>query len=152
MEYIDESKEFTNPVVVRFMTGMEHLLYPNWHGFSSFDTGIEEGEDRREIALRFAAEPRERASTFAHELGHVRYPVAVIGGDESTEEGIRGAFSELCADYYEAQHLSHNPLRIIEKIVSSKEELKSLGLTRKQVNRLDRIARRRVGYTGRSMG
>lgn len=134
------------PIVVRFMTPEEESEY--W-GFSGMARTYLRGKPR-EILLRRKSSLDRVASTFVHEHGHILFPLRK--GRREPRRSIRKLFGELCACYYQLGYPSSNPLTVLERIEDLKDDaIQDWGLSIRQVNKLDRLAKERVGYTGRSV-
>lgn len=140
-----------SPIVVRYMTPEEEELF-------EYSTGIaEEFSEPKYIALHRGYSPKSMARTFAHELGHVRYPVEIAHTLKSGEETddwesfhVLDLFRELCANYYT---LRYQPRSGKTKwlIRQEKRLAREDGLTSSMIARVDRVARERVGFTGREV-
>jgi len=125
----------------------------------AYQTGIaEEFEEPKYIAIRKGYPPRSMARTITHELGHLEYPVRIAhtlkpGGEPDDWESyyVLDLFRELCANYFV---LKYQPKSGKTKwlIRQEKRLAKDSGLTTKMVSRIDKVARDRVGYTGKEIG
>lgn len=135
------------PIVVRYMTHEEEGQFEGAAGIS------EETEEPRYIAIKKGYPTKESARVFTHELGHIKFPVDV---DEAIntwnwyEYHALNLFRELCADYFALKYRIETS-KIKWSIGRSKRLARGLGLTRSMIERLDRVARQRVGYTGKEV-
>lgn len=87
--------------------------------------------------------------TVRHEIGHTKYPVE-IGKPSTPEYYVQYLFAELCAGYYSLSKESRDKMSR-DSIRYEKEWARESGLTREMISRLDRVARERVGYTGKEV-
>jgi len=120
-------------------------------------TGLAD-EETREIALRRGSPPRKPeylGRTLRHELGHIKYPVEVTFGpvEEPTDWEkfyVKDLFRELGASYYAltVKPIDPDTRYLIRKL---KRQARKDGLTPDMIARIDKVARERVGYTGRGI-
>lgn len=132
---------------LRFMTPEEEREYSPYTGFA--------GEEPREIALRRGYPPESMGRTIRHELGHIQYPVKITFGpvEEPTDWekfNVEDLFRELGASYFALKQVPRDPdTRYL--IRKHKKWAREEGLTPTMIARIDRLARERVGYTGREV-
>lgn len=134
-----------SPVLVGYMTPREIYYKDHTAGFAT----VSPQTGSRRIALRRKRSSVAMASTFIHELGHIKFPVEKP--KEQPSKYLSWNFSELCANYYQLRYKAADKPWVREKIRNVKEELRDDGITGEQVARLDALARKRVGYEGRSI-
>jgi len=87
--------------------------------------------------------------TVRHEIGHVKYPVE-ISDPMTPEYYVQYLFAELCASYFSLKKVPGDGAAR-EHIRFEKRWARDHGLTREMVSRIDKVARERVGYTGREV-
>ena len=143
------------PIHVGYMTAEDIENFPQWAGLVTED--LEGSIEAIRVHPKLPIE--RKGQVLAHELGHVRYPTKANIGvwDYFGRDAKRSAygrleyiFGELGANYYELK-LHPYSTAAKENIKYWKGEAFALGLSRGQINRLDRLAKRRVDYTGRSV-
>ena len=116
-----------------------------------------------EIVIEPTLPTPRKGFILSHEIGHKKYPGTFrrlsledrkkLSDEEyiqlNADTDVEGLFEELCADYY--------VLRISKNVYNIRETKKHLRWTKKgfshqltpeMIERLDRVARRRVGYMG----
>ena len=133
------------PIILRPMTPGEVLEYPGCRGLYDKDTK----------AVSWSPKCPGDAKLFGHvlghELGHHKFPVEMdLKTDFPERFNVQDLFRELVANYYS---LSLNPRDSLSRsgIRDKKMEARGQGLTRSQVDRVDKVAREKVGYTGKSI-
>lgn len=136
------------PITVDFMRLSQERMYPGWSGMiTEFPSG------KRVISLRRSEGPRKLSRVFSHEFGHTRYPTSpgIQTWKEDTRDSVEYVFGELCANYYALK--SHPDFAGARREIRQwkKEAREEIGLTRSQIAKLDSIARRRVGYSGKEV-
>ncbi len=115
-------------------------------------------EKTGEIALRRGSPSRKSESlgrTIRHELGHIKYPVEITWGPVEEpinweEFNVKDLFRELGASYYALTLQSRDSVSrsLIREL---KRQAREEGLTLDMIARIDKVARERVGYTGREV-
>lgn len=135
------SSEF--PILLRYMTDREIERKPDGAGFArNFPR-----RGPRIIALLRKESKLQEGSTLVHELGHVRNPV--LKPDEYPERLVYKSFSELLANYYQLGSKVPNKPWVREKIRRVREDLWDMGLSKSQIDKLEGVAKQRVGYKGK---
>ena len=138
----------SGPYLVRYMNPKEELTGGEATGLYLSVT--------KEIGLRkpMLGESLDPA-VFRHEFSHSRY----VGGDFSIRDLVGGTFSELCADYYslrmspgDSEHKRYIRLAK-EKFYQgfAHEGLGSPSRAKEVLDKIDSLARRGVGYTGKKV-
>jgi len=132
---------------LRFMTPEEEQWYSSYTGFA--------GEKDKEIVLRRGYPPKSMGRTIRHELGHLEYPLEITFGpvEEPTDWEdfyVKDLFRELGASYFALKRVPRDPdTRYL--IRKHKKQARKDGLTSSMIARIDKVARERVGYTGREV-
>jgi len=136
---------------IRYKTKEDKVSYQGYAGISG------------EIVVDPELSTARKGFVLSHEIGHKKYPGTFrrpsleeqkkLSDEEyiqlNVDTDIEGFLGELCADYY-VLRVSKNTYNVREAKKHLRWIKKSFShqLTSEMIERLDRVARRRVGYVG----